>query len=303
MDLLVHNILNGDIRATSILPLIEANIPLLPFPVLLKLILAKKTSTGDIAKTKSLKYITPKALNKTVKLLREDVHVDIDENYLRFTTSSGMEEQLYCKTGILAILDEKQLIDKVTTMFYTVDYIRNRIDRISGAADLYHMACTMPLQKMYFILYIGNKDLVKIVHSSIKLLAETGIGGKHSIGLGKFRIVETENVEEFNPILYKYLPSTPDDESYYWVSMGKYVPENNRELVEKYYEADIVAGIGGGIIPYRLPATKVMLLGSTISTSSRKIPKGLIDRLDSIIPSIILFNPIFYKLPLTRGVV
>ncbi|RLG79558.1 MAG: hypothetical protein DRO40_12650, partial [Thermoprotei archaeon] len=229
VDSLTQNVLDGNVRATSILPLIETSTPLLPFPVLFKLVLATKINIGDVTKIKSLKYITPKALDKIIKPLEEDVYVSIGENYLEFIDPSGVKEQFYYKTGILATLDEKPSLDKVTNMFYTVDYIRNRIDRISGAADPYHMACTMPLQKMYFILYIGDEDLVKVIHSSIKLLAETGIGSKHSVGLGKFKIVEAKNIEEFNPILSRYLPSTLNDESYYWVSMGKYAPKDSGE--------------------------------------------------------------------------
>lgn len=290
----------GDIRVTSVLPMIEDRKPLLPLPILLKNYLIDRTVTGDITKIKKLKYITPEALDTIVKLLsvKKDVDVTATDDSLNISTPSKDEKRFYHKVGILVSENEKNMLRKIMKIFEFIGYVRSRIDRINGAADIFYTSYVMPLEKLYFIVFSKNRKDMEVIHSAVKLLEELGIGGGKFVGLGKFQVLRvSDNVKDLNSILPKYLPQQQNDRSTYWVSMGKYVPDDN--VVKKYYEADIVAGVSGGITPYKLPLIKVMLLGTTISTANNYIPRGFTKKMDYTIPSLILFNPLFYKLPLT----
>ncbi len=288
---LVDAITAGEVRATSILPTIEcANagiVPLVPFPSLLKVLLVEKTVKGDPKVVRGISYTIPDVVGELSKSVVEgEVVIEEEPTVIRV---SGRE---YRVKATVLLPSTSKLVDCIgNSLFYYVDFIRNRIDRITGAADPYHSSYVMPAQRMYFIVQLPS-DLVNTVVSAVRLLEDMGIGSKKSIGLGRFRIEKILDLEDYSRELYGMVKDN-GDKMCYWVSMGKYFPEEAYDSV--FYESDIVAGISGHVIPYTIPALKVMLPGATIGCSE-EAPIGLKELVNHPSKSIVVFNPLFYAL-------
>jgi len=72
--------------------------------------------------------------------------------------------------------------------------IRNVIDRVTGASDLYYLGITKYLVKTV-ILYDVHTKYISEVDNAFQLLAELGVGGEKTYGLGAFELNNTSYPE------------------------------------------------------------------------------------------------------------
>ena len=291
VDKLVKAVIEGRVRSTSILPVVRVNdresVPLIPFPVLLKVLLAENLAKGNIKVLRGINYTTPKTLTSLLKHAISGTVEIIEKDGVKIRVNS---EAYSIRSGVLISHGEENVASKIKSpLFYYIDFIRNRIDRLSNASDPYHSSYIMPSHEMYFMIEMPkDNEIVKTILSAIKLLEDIGIGSKKSLGLGKFKIKEIFDLENYSKELYELINNSDG----YWTAMGKFYPEET-VFDEVFYESDIVAGVSGHIMPYKLPALKTMLPGATVGCMDEP-PKGLTKLVEKPGKSIIVFNPIFY---------
>lgn len=296
---LVRAVESDEVRFSSILPILNRGNggvePLIPFPHYLKIKLIEKMVKGDLKEVKKIQWATIDSVVELGGALREDseCRVEVGGEYARIIVGDRefkASNNIMFREGI--IVPEK--------LFSEIRYIRNRIDRITNAADPYHQEAVLPLTHQYLLVECSENNICDLISTGLRLLSDIGIGSKRSAGLGEFKLLEDNTLN--TSITEKFSKITSGDKGF-WVSLGRFIPFNDDvDLDGSYYSIERVAGISGGYNPYKLPYVEVLGMGSTIKTKSSKRPRGLTITLTiDGRKSIISYNPLFYNIKVSES--
>ncbi len=294
MNSFVKEALSCSVSTSAALPTLSCDGKehlLIPFPPL--------PSTTNLSKLGTL-WITLTSLKKLINavntcstkgypIVGKPEYDDKDKNYylpLECRTHEGRYEMLKLKLHgpILHLEDESINCGEIKDFFKEVKYYRNRLDRISTAADLYQVSgyiSTKPLS----ILITASEQTHNNLESMFKVLAELGIGGFRSRGWGKFKFLGKEVINTvkfgFNRAgYYALLSSTP------------YL-NGSADLNKSFVTLRYIEGRGGPTYEeYTLPYCIAANVGSLIYLKSniQKCSETLIIGKESV--AHLLFNPL-----------
>jgi hypothetical protein len=192
--------------------------------------------------------------------------------------------------GILATEDEAKVIrwDSVpVNLFESVRVWRNRIDRVTGAPDLFSVEGFKAIVDMAILIdcpHISRRTL----YSLLELLGRLGVGGLRSIGWGRFTLVEGSLCGNYG------------EEVFRWGGRGHYVlfgsyHDRGGDVVEwsrSFINVDTIEGLAGPpYFEYRLPYIRLAGAGSIVYLKSE--PRPVIERIgDSGLEASIVLNPL-----------
>jgi len=160
---------------------------------------------------------------------------------------------------------------------------RNRIDRITSAAEPYHLG----LIRFHKPLLLGIKNNSSIlsrndIEAALRFLGDTGIGGERTYGFGKFSFEKTDGIRVNN-----------DDQAKHVVVQGLYSPppEKLGEILGNSIYQLMIHGFRSGYTGIVRKPVPVLREGSIIYCDGECNGRTVIDRepLGTIIRS---FNPI-----------
>ncbi len=200
---LVEAILNHKIVLSSLLPSItyyEGQIPGIYYPILPISGLRKPRSIIlDLFAAKEI-LDTKHGLNKPLSVTIADDPRDKDMPcLLRLSEKHDSRSLEKCKKRTIVITGSSTNYSQVNnyTSIETSFIYRNRIDRITSAADPYTFYYYRSTGPFYFLACIDTIYLEYFEHA-LKVLGEKGIGSSRSNGYGKFIVKKSDQVFDEN---------------------------------------------------------------------------------------------------------
>ena len=280
----------GELEASALLPTIvvgrEARL-LAPFP--------KIPCLGKASRIRGL-FVTLSTLKQMVSYIAKCVSgggtpvareaqdkIDVD-----CVGGSVQPLELYRVKGVACLANECNALAPYTPeeLYELVVEYRNRIDRLSGSADVYEVYGVKPLTPLWLALR-GGEEAIRCGISLLELLQRFGIGGLRSRGWGKF----TLNLQpQINPNDLDVLNTLSG-----WVKgvnyiLGLMTPGNWLDPEHSYATREVVMGRSGpSMNEYRLPLIYAMDVGSIVF--AKEIPKPHVIHVDGGRATIV-FNPV-----------
>jgi hypothetical protein len=196
--------------------------------------------------------------------------------------------ELYRVKGVVYIANEcSALAPYVPEEFYElVTEYRNRIDRLSGSADVYEVYGVKPLTPLWLALR-GSEEAIRCGTNLLEVLQRFGIGGLRSRGWGKFSLDLQPHVSLNDLDVLKMFSGWVKGLNYI---LGFMTPGNWLDLGNTYATREIVTGRSGpSVNEYRLSIIYVMDIGSIIY--AKEVPKPRVIPVDSG-KATIVFNPV-----------
>uniref|UniRef100_A0A7C5UVC2 CRISPR system Cms protein Csm4 n=1 Tax=Ignisphaera aggregans TaxID=334771 RepID=A0A7C5UVC2_9CREN len=174
----------------------------------------------------------------------------------------------------------------ISEFFDRISEHRNRIDRISGAADVF-MLHGINTQTPLWLAFSGDSEAIECAETILEMLQHFGIGGFRSRGWGRFRqITDAKPCSEDENILKSYSGWSIG----YNYLLG--IMPSGEWLDPRYSYASraMVMGLAGSSNnEYSLPVIGVMDIGAVIYV--KKVPQPYIINLDNG-KSVYIFNPV-----------
>jgi len=170
--------------------------------------------------------------------------------------------------------------------FSIVSEYRNRIDRLSGAADVYEVYGVKPFTPLW-LAFRGDKKAVDCCLNLLEVLQRLGIGGLRSRGWGKFKIGINMEVKSDDENVVTSFGGWSKGFNYL---LGLALPGNWVDVKKSYATRDTVMGISGPPMDeYRLPLIYAMDVGSVVY--AKDIPNPQILTINNG-RAVIVFNPV-----------
>ena len=203
-------------------------------------------------------------------------------------TKDGREITL--SDGILVTEDETRTIrwDRVPlSLFKEVRIWRNRIDRVTGAPDLFLVEGFKAIVDIAILIDCPHISHT-VLHSLLELLGRLGVGGLRSIGWGKFTLVEGSLCGNYGEEVFRWRGRG------YYVLLGSY-HDRGGDVVEwsrSFINVDTIEGLAGPpYFEYRLPYIRLAGTGSILYLKSE--PRPIIERIgDNGLEASIVLNPL-----------
>jgi len=171
-------------------------------------------------------------------------------------------------------------------LFSVVSEYRNRIDRLSGAADVFEVYGVKPYTPLWLALR-GNEETVKCSIKCLEALQIFGLGGLRSRGWGRFRAITDAKVNPEDREVLERLSGWLQGYNYL---LGFMPPGDWVELKHSYATREVIMGIAGSSSnEYKLPIIYVMDIGSIIYVKTPPGPQTFL--LDGG-KAILIFNPV-----------
>ena len=211
---------------SSVLPKVKGDF-LLPMPVgILSLIIEPPSTMKEVKMEVNLHKHLKRAKFCTLKALKELIakRRSLKEFY-------EMKEEFEVVSGILLMHDElKRLFpsDESLPMYELESRVRNVVDRITQAAEIYYESNLVILDPVeLYVLALIEDSFVNELTSCFKLLVEQGIGGERSIGRGLFNFLGMQD-----------WPSLREEEGDAILTLGLTLPcsEDRSFLIKKLEE-------------------------------------------------------------------
>lgn len=169
--------------------------------------------------------------------------------------------------------------------FERIEEHRNRIDRVSGSADLFVVEGIKPNTVLWMVLE-GDEEAVRCAENLVRLLEITGLGGLRSRGWGRFRIVNIEVDRQLFNTMSRMIGWSKG----YNLLLGSMPPGRWMDLRRSFLEVGIIMGRSGPPQDeYVLPVIKILDVGSlvyVVDTPGHKLMSLNNDR------AVLLFNPV-----------
>lgn len=229
-----------------------------------------------------LRYVTLRGFKTLIesaehgKLFIHDIRVDNGECIVELENI-----ELGCTKSV--IHDKNERLDPPSWILSKTDIHLNRIDRVTGSADVYKITCFKPHTKMGIIIQ-GEEEDVELAKKLLAILSNMGIGGYRSRGYGKFRLSQGKLCDE--EILL-----TSERRSYKGL-LGSYV--FNQYIVdvrESFINKKVIEGYAGPPYDsYTLPRLEYIGAGSIVKTLGPiEIQEYIVKK--SKIGATLVFNP------------
>ncbi len=194
--------------------------------------------------------------------------------------------------GILASDEEKleHYLKEFLKPFEEISIWRNRIDRITGSADLYRVPAFRARTDLILMAY-QDPNIAYPLQEMLQILGKLGLGGLRSYGFGKFDIWEADICEEgFEKNLEAYVGFKASGA---YLSLGSYLGEDiewerNKSLIRP---KEIQGYSGPPYEEYLLPIVRYASAGSVIYLKQRPRPR-IIEISTSIFKPLLIFNPL-----------
>ena len=291
--LLIDKLSRGEIASTALLPAIEnggrARL-LTPFPILPSLVKASRlgvswTTLYALNKITSFAQRCVEARGKPMLMGREGDRVVLrcigTEKELRLAIRSGVA----CVEGD----DCSSLPSVPSPLLERISEYHNRIDRVTGAADLYRLDGWKP-NTLLWLGIGGDEEALKHVASVLEILSELGIGAYRSRGWGLFKL---------RAVAVHELEKTVLDRCVGWRSgynalLGSALPADWLDPSLTYARPTVITGISGpSFEEYRLPLIQAMDVSSLVY--AKKAPSPTLIRVSTSLPNreaSMIFNPL-----------
>ncbi len=167
----------------------------------------------------------------------------------------------------------------------TISEYRNRIDRVTGAADLFTLYGKRPRTPLWLALH-GEEEALKCAGELLKILEYTGIGGLRSRGWGLFTLLEEVKLSSWDQSIINKVGWAPG----LVYLLGTMPPGTWLRYKFSYANRYVIMGRAGPPTgEYKLPVLEVMDVGSLVYVES--IPKSMIIPLDGG-KAVYIFNPV-----------
>jgi len=291
-DRLIKSVLKGKIRASALLPTIPSSDGrklLVPFPQMPSKVRITKVGV-EWATLKSVTEISSfatKCLESKGRVFLESV-----KNGEVQIKCKGIEEYLKLNVERKIVHADDEHITPTTIRFERIVEYHNRIDRVTGSADLYPLTgycCNVPL---CWIVDLPG-DIAEGVTEFLKVLSGLGLGGFRGRGWGRFTLLEDLKLSNVDyDLIRKYGKWTPRR---YHILLGCLLAKDNIiDEEHSFVKIRIIGGYGGSSVgTYMLPVLAPADVGSMVFV--KQVPKPYIEevtmKLNDYIP-LIIFNPI-----------
>jgi len=281
-----------DLKLSSLLPSLkigECYKPLIPIPPLPSRVKASKLR---------LSWLTLNAAKKILDLARDCGRVPMLDPV-------GSKIHVRCYSKVLGELCVDERVEAATicdesigegplgAFFEKVAIYRNRIDRLSGAADLYAVTGFRSNADLILLYHISDDTLGNYIHGLLELQSHIGLGGHRSLGWGRYVMIEQDP---------RICDISRDSENLFlWKGPGFYI------LLGSYYYPTVeeVIDLSGSVIniklilgrsgpphaEHMLPYMGVIGTGSIVYLK-KQMPPHIEELGCSDIPSRIVFNPL-----------
>jgi len=179
------------------------------------------------------------------------------------------------------------IVDQIPLQFFMqISEHRNRVDRITGAADVYEVYGVQP-QTPLWTLVMGSNEALDCAMNLLKILQKFGIGGLRSRGWGRFRIeIDTKICDDDEDILRLYSGWSTG----FNYLLGSMPPGDWLDLEHSYAVKDVIMGRAGpSNNEYIVPIIYVMDVGAVVYT--KDVPQPYIISLSGG-RAIYIFNPV-----------
>jgi hypothetical protein len=280
----------GELETSALLPAIvvgrEARL-LAPFP--------KIPCVGKASRIRGL-FVTLSTLKQIVGYTAKCIddggapvaHEAQDKIVVDCADGSVQPLELYRVKGVACIANECSTIAPYIPeeLYELVVEYRNRIDRLSGSADVYEVYGVKPVTPLWLALR-GSEEAIRCGASLLELLQRFGIGGLRSRGWGKF----TLNLQpQINPSDLDVLNTFSGWAKGVNYILGLMTPGNWLDPEHTYATREIVMGRSGpSTNEYRLPLIYAMDIGSIVFV--KEVPKPHVIHVDGGRATIV-FNPV-----------
>jgi len=189
----------------------------------------------------------------------------------------------------IACMDKE--CDKVTPrfpeeLFSIVSEYRNRIDRLTGATDVFEVYRIKPFTHLW-LAFRGSEEAVECGIRCLEVLQRLGIGGLRSRGWGRFRVVTNAKVSSEDREVLERLSGWLQGYNYL---LGLMPPGDWVDIEHTYATREVIMGLAGpSNNEYRLPIIYTMDIGSIVYAKTPPLPQTFL--LDGG-RAILLFNPV-----------
>jgi len=198
-------------------------------------------------------------------------------------------ERIACVDG-----DDCRLLGKPRLpLFEKIEEYHNRIDRVTGSADLFRLEgwkTNTPL----WACFKGSSEALAHVESLLKILGELGLGAYRSRGWGAFRVVEDVKPCDIDG---KVLDRNTGWETGYNLLLGSILPGEPRGWLDEsrsFALPTVIGGIAGPVFEeYRLPLIRALGVGGLVYAKSK--PRARVVWVRTSVPGRgvwIVFNPL-----------
>jgi hypothetical protein len=192
------------------------------------------------------------------------------------------------RSGSLACFNDecKALVPYALEELYVmVAEYRNRIDRMSGAADLFETYGYKPLTP-HWLVFRGDRDAVECGFALLEILQRFGLGGLRSRGWGRFKLSREVAI---NPGDHEVLATSSGWRRGVNYTLGLMTPGEWVDLERTFATREVVMGRSGpSNNEYKLPVVYAMDVGSIVS--AREIPSPRVLSLAG--GAVMIFNPV-----------
>ncbi len=194
--------------------------------------------------------------------------------------------------GILASDEEKleQYLKEYFKPFEEMGIWRNRIDRITGSADLYRVLAFRARTDLILIAY-QDPNIVYPLQEMLQILGKLGLGGLRSYGFGKFDVWKANICEEGLKMGFEAYVGLKGSRTY--LSLGSYLGEDIEwERNKSFVRPKEIQGYSGpSYEEYILPIVRYASSGSILYLKQPPRPR-LIEISASIFKPLLIFNPL-----------
>lgn len=255
---IISDIRDGKLRSSSIMPTLPGRdgklrllVPAIRLPSRSKL---------------SIKWLSLRALHEIIKVMNSQKCIplinevkDVNGLYEVGIICGGKVLRFKVRNNVMVCSDEvKELI--FTDVIIPYREVRNRIDRITGATDLYPITGYRALTPMWLVIQCDKEGLIDKL---LTILSTMGLGGLRSRGLGKFDI---KNVIISNNYLDILMNGLRYDGQGYYINLGASLFSSKFiDLDRSLLELNVLEGIAGtSNTSYTLPKVLFIREGSIV---------------------------------------
>ncbi len=208
--------------------------------------------------------------------------------------------EFYVRGSVACDKDEgDKFIEDITSVFFSIEEVHSRIDRVTNAADLYRV--TGYGHRYYLWLAIScPDDLVPHVETALNILSRIGVGSCRSRGWGQFEILDVERdlniCKEDYEALSNYCGRVSNTLNILLgaLRLGPWIDQQY-----SFVKFRVISGISGSpIATYKLPVLIVADSGSIVYIRDAEKYNAIL-KVKTNIPDfepVMIFNPLSIRL-------
>jgi len=274
----INKVRNGKLRSSALLPaILDKEGVLRPLLPLIKL----PSKIKDVKAS----WISLKAAQELLRTFRSckevpiivDLIAEKDHQTIIFECNGKLHKGLAIKGKVIIHQEELNHINGVNDLIVPYKEIRNRIDRVSGSADLFPVVGHQALTPLWFLM-ISEEINEVLLDRLLNILSKLGIGGLRSRGWGRFEIVKIPIHKEYKEILEK---GVFYKEPNYYISLGDTSLSNIIDLRKSIIELGFIEGLSGvSNNLYILPKIALIRPGSIVYLTKRPYDINLIEEVE-----------------------